>query len=416
MTAHAPANVNATSPSPRARPPRRNVPTMVQNLGAAGHGWVANGSGVASSQMNDTTDFCMGDRSAYVISTGAGAACQIRKLGGTSVDFTGKQIVLTLKVDDITHLSQVTFYAGSASLANFFRWTIFLRGSSNFYWWRSGEYMHLVLNWQDVSSTSGAPNRAAITDWQVFFTDDNTGNQIKGHVQAVAAEPEPSTLFPNGALTICFDDGYASQFTEGMKKLSSVGLPAVAYVIWDLIGTAGRLTLAQLQQLQNLDGWEIACHSFTQADHDAGFETLTAARVEANLRAIRAALAKNGLHGHDHFAYPMGHWNAATKALTSQMFTSARLIDDNTHETYPPADEQLLRCHTVINTDATAAINTLIDNAKTGHGHLILLFHDIVSAPTQSTQYSVANFGTIVDHAVSAGVTVDTLSGIYARG
>ena len=50
------------------------------------------------------------------------------------------------------------------------------------------------------------------------------------------------------------------------------------------------------------------------------------------------------------------------------------------------------------------------DDARTNNYWLILLFHKIVASPTVSTEYSITNFGTVVDDIATDGIAVKTIS------
>jgi peptidoglycan/xylan/chitin deacetylase (PgdA/CDA1 family) len=384
--------------------------SMVNTL-QSGHGASINGV-VTSSNLNDTSDYALGTQHASLV-TQLNTAASIRKLANPNIDMTGKSIVVWVKIDDITHLSTIDIYLGSASLANFFRFRIHTQGTAEAYSINSGEWVRLVVNWGDLASTTGAPVRTTITDWQVRVLDDNAGT-VTFRLGGIATVPEP-TQWPNGVVSVTFDDGYISQFDEARKKMDTYGFPGVAYLIRDRIGTSGFMTIAQLQQLQERSGWQIASHANTTAHHDNRLTTLSPNDLDADFRALKGWMLRNGFNGFDDFALPGGAFNPTVLAALARHFRSARTISDITHETIPVHHRLRLRSRTVISTDSTATIQGLIDNAFANKHWLILTFHRIVTTPGSSSEYSIANFGTLIDYLNTKGIPVVTVADVLRK-
>jgi peptidoglycan/xylan/chitin deacetylase (PgdA/CDA1 family) len=387
------------------------VPQTMVNAMQSGHGASVNGV-VTSSNLNDTSDAALGTQHASLV-TQLNTAASIRKLANPNIDMTGKSTVIWVKVDDITHLSTIDLYLGNASLANFFRFRVHTQGTAEAYSINSGEWVRLVVNWGDLASTTGAPVRTTITDWQIRVLDDNVGT-VTFRVGGIATVPEP-TQWPNGVVSLTFDDGYDSQFNEARKKMDTYGFPGTAYLIRDRIGTANFMTLAQLQQLQERSGWQIAAHANTTADHDNRLTSLTPDQLDADFRALKNWLLRNGFNGFDDFALPGGAFNPTVLAALARHFRSARTISDITHETIPVHHRLRLRSRTVISTDAAATIQTLIDNAFANKQWLILTFHKIVTSPANTGEYSIANFGTIIDYLNTKGIPVMTVGDVLRK-
>lgn len=388
-----------TLSSPAYQMPRSVQRSMVTAM-QAGHGWVTNGGGISASNLNDTSTSALGSQSAFVTSNGAAGQCRLRKTAGTNFDLTGKQIRIWLKIDDITHASSMSLVCGNATFANTFFfpiWTAGAAGASSYI--QSGEWISIVINFQDnqTGSNTGSPVRATVTDWQIGITDDNTGNPVTMHFGGLAVEPVPTT-FANGVCSVVFDDGFASQFTTARPIMDALGFAGTHYVICDVLGTGGVMTVAQLTQLQELSRAEIAGHSFANAVHTLGYPAFTLPQIEADLAAMRAFLFSNGFRGYDHLAYPHGDFNPTILPLIGKYHRSARTILSSPEETMPPANPLRLRCKTVLNTSSTASLQTLVDNAFAQQGWLILLFHDIATTASASTQYSTANFTTVMNY------------------
>jgi peptidoglycan/xylan/chitin deacetylase (PgdA/CDA1 family) len=396
-----------------------------------GHGWSASGSGVASSNVNDTVTFCRGTQSFQVVTTGTGAVANVRRLGSALPDLTGKAIRLVLRIADVTHLNQINVQIGSSSLANYFQWRLTTHASTAENQILSGEWATTTLSWADVRSaagtysisSTGVPSvTSGFTDFLVQTVDDNTGNPITLNLQAVEVVPDTTETFPSGVVSITFDDSYATQFTGARPKMDALGFRGTLYTICDVIGTGGYLTTAQLQSVQNNSGWEVAGHAYAVERHNDKYNTLTAAEVEDDIRMTRMWMIANGFTS-DSFAYPGGWFsrtsdNVSIESLTCRYFGNGRGISsaDNL-ETFPPPAPYRMRSITGIGSLAGGAAKGLPANLTGNGGALdrcqldgswtILTFHEITAGAAANTnQCSQADFDSIMDAIAARGIPV----------
>jgi peptidoglycan/xylan/chitin deacetylase (PgdA/CDA1 family) len=396
-----------------------------------GHGWSASGSGVASSNVNDTVTFCRGTQSFQVVTTGTGAVANVRRLGSALPDLTGKAIRLVLRIADVAHLNQINVQVGSSSLANYFQWRLHTHASTAENQILSGEWATITLSWADVRSaagtysisSTGVPSvTSGFTDFLVQTVDDNTGNPITLNLQAVEVVPDTTETFPSGVVSITFDDSYATQVTGARPSMDLRGFRGTLYTICDVIGTGGYLTTAQLQSVQNNSGWEIAGHAYSVANHNAKYNTLPAATVEDDVRKTRMWMVANGFTS-DSFAYPGGWFsrtsdNVSIESLTCRYFGNGRGISsaDNL-ETFPPPAPYRMRSITGIGSQAGGAAKGLPANLTGNGGALdrcqldgswtILTFHEITAGAAANTnQCSQADFDSIMDAIAARGIPV----------
>lgn len=397
----------------------------------SGHGWSASGSGVASSNANDTSTFCRGTQSFQAVTTGSGAVANIRRLGSALPDLTGKALRLVLRIADVTHLNQINVQVGTSSLANYFQWRMTTHASTAENQILSGEWATITLSWADVRSaagtysisSTGVPSvTSGFTDLLVQTVDDNTGNPLTINLQAVEVIPDTTETFPNGVVSITFDDSYATQFTGARPKMDTLGFRGTLYTICDVIGTGGYLTLPQLQTVQNNSGWEIAGHAYSVTNHNSKYNTLTAQVVEDDVRKTRMWMASNGFAS-DSFAYP-GGWFSKTsdgqsiEALTCRYFSNGRGISsaDNL-ESFPPPAPYRMRSITGIGSQAGASAKGLPANLTGNGGALdrcqlegswtILTFHEITAgAAANANQCSQTDFDSIMDAIAARGIPV----------
>lgn len=400
--------------------PRFQPGTLVSQL-QAGHGW----TGSTGFTANDTTDFTIGSQSAKILTPGDGGTYKIEKTG-LSLDTTGKQIRLRLKIDGLARINTWRFLAGNdTGYAASYSWDLALGGEGNTNYFVDGEWVTITLNFASATAT-GTPTRSGIVAIKVNTRDDSTGTGVTAHLQSVELVAEPTTTFPNGVVSIGFDDNWDSVWTLAKPKLDAVGFRATVHSIGDLVGLPGRLTSAQHLVMQQ-QGWEIAAHCQYNANHTSTLTALTEAAVEADMRAQVADMRSKGLRVQG-TAYPQGAYGAtsgggSTLNPTRRYFSYARTVYRRTVETFPPADLMRLRAQSGISTFsggyAPALLTTTttgdIDRAKTNRAWLHLVFHKIVTTtPAATSEVTQTDFNTIVDKIVSSGMACLPIADVLA--
>jgi peptidoglycan/xylan/chitin deacetylase (PgdA/CDA1 family) len=357
----------------------------------SGHGWTAN----VGTWSDDTADFVLGDRSWKVVTGGAGAAAYATKTLAAAVDLSDKFFRVIVKVDDITRLARLELFASvDTGFANYSRVTFGTNAGAA--WVRSGEWAVITLSRGDFVLEAGSMGGwSSIGTLRIRAIDNGGGNAATARFQLISASKEPS----RGIVSFTFDDQTLSQFTEARKKMDQYRFPGTAYVIADRVGGSGNATLAQLQNARDFSGWEIASHAYSGTVHDASHTGVTEAEAEADFLKLKHWLAKNGFAGGDHYAAPLGQWDATTRALARRYFRSLRTIYGHpattaaVRETWPPADPHRLRAWTVSSTNTLAQVEAAIDKAEANHEWLILLFHTI----GVGLNMTVSDFAGVVD-------------------
>lgn len=406
----------AYSGNPTPRQPLRPATTVVTGF-QSGHGFTTNGSGVGSSDLNDTTDFVKGTQAVRLTTGGAGGQCNLQK-NAVVLDTTDMSVVLYLKVDDLTHVSKVNlFIANESSFTNYYRWTMQNTAAVTDFL-KAGEWQRIVLSFGDAAVT-GAPVRdmaAATIRVQLI---DTAGGTVTAHIGGLELVPEPST-FPNGVVSITADDCWDSIYTLGKPRMDLYGFPMTNYVIAEAVDTSENLTVVQLRQLQDLHGWEIAGHAYSEAAHNStnGFADLSLPALDAELQRLRTWMTDNGFRGADHLSWPKGQSSAEMDEVAKNYFLTARTIHGGlsvTNETFPPANPMRLRAVSSISSLGVTAANvqTLIDQAFDNQSWLILVFHKITAgAASATTECSQADFNTIIDYINTKGIAVRTVGDV----
>lgn len=369
----------------------QNFPTTTTLVSLeSGHGFVKQST--AGTQTDDTTDFVKGTQSLKLTTDGDNAVVFTRKASITpTIDMTGKAFVIWIKTDGIADLSEFTFYASSNNMGSFWYWTI-----KNTFTNDDDVWFPITLSWSDATA-SGTPDRTAINCFQWRVRDDGTG-AVETYLGGIHSMNEAS----GGVVSITFDDNWLSQYEVARPIMDLYGFKGAIYTIPNSVGTTNYMTLAQLKSLQDQSGWDICGH------HETNLTTV--ADPDATVKEVREWLANNGFNkGASEFAYPNGAWDDDVLAAVKKYFRSARGIQEFVEQPVTP-DLYRLKVFLVINTTTTAAIQAAVTDAINNNDWLILVFHKIVTTPTVSTEYSTANFTTVMADINSQGIDVKTVS------
>lgn len=357
----------------------------------AGHGWTGNGKGsfsdVGAPLIVNT------DRSFKIETNGKGEASVATSPELAPVDLTDSHVAFHSQVSFSNRLDLVKLRLASGNISTDYAEAVI---------WEDGEdpiALGSTFEMQSIPTgrfaVTGTVDWGAIERAQIILTDNGTG-AVTLYVAGIYAVPGPQRAI----LTFAFDDGYASVFSRALPKLSAYRYPASAYVITDIIGDEGILSLDQLYTLRDQHHWEIGGHAFTLAAHNLpdGFDSLEGEELEDEVDGLRGWLDEHGFR-RDTMAYPKGAAGMETRALIKRDYGAGRVTAMGP-ETIPSRDDYTLRGSSLDGlTQTPASIIEAIDEAVAAGSWLILTFHNIVSgSPAAAVEYKESGFGEIVDH------------------
>ena len=405
--------------SPKTRPLKK----MWAFPGAVGHGFVSAGSTGTVFNLNDTADFSLGDRSVSLTTAGTGAAnstyARLAKTGLT-IDATGNYVRIWLKISDVTRLTTLNLILGDNALANTYQAQLFNispMGSSveRKSIIKSGEWTAVDVPWSSFTVSAGTPSRSAITAAAVLaFDGGSTVGPVTVRWNGVGGVAEDTTTYPNGVISLTFDDTYSEAFTVARPYMDIYGFAGTLYPIQSLFGTAGRLTEQQALDLMRIGGWDFGYHSTTQATHDDGFDTYTEAQLVTEFETQRAWASQRGIPG-DSFAWPLVYFNALSQRVASRYFRTARAGGEISVETLPPSDAYRIRPIPVGSGVTLATLKARVDQVKAGRGWGVFTFHRIVTAGPGSNDTTTAIFQALMDYISAQGVQVSTVGQVMDR-
>lgn len=407
--------------------PAWGQPSKVVTRFQSGHGFTSSGSGVGTATLNDTVNPLPGyAQCVTLVTAGNSAAANITNTSVTSFDATASALRIRVQVAQVARILELDVFVGDTAFTNYYKWTPVVSGASQLL--TDGDWVVLQLSWHDAVVT-GTPTRSACTAVQITAYD--TGSAATVRIQSVELVPDASAIFPNGVVSVCFDDSWDSALA-GAKKLTQYGYNATEFLIRDALGTTGYLTATQVRTLHDEHGWEIAAHADTGVNHGTGYTGLTAAQVEADVVAQRQWLVSKGLRDADGFAYPRGlhGLTSDSKPILDSIrdrFSYARTTHSSTAgEVLPPAEQFRLRGISDISgftggvpaSAFTTSTTGHLDRCKAQRSWLILVFHKIAATPAATTEITQADFDAIIDainaKSIPCMAVADVLGTLYA--
>jgi peptidoglycan/xylan/chitin deacetylase (PgdA/CDA1 family) len=223
-------------------------------------------------------------------------------------------------------------------------------------------------------------------------------------------QPYQPTGFNRPLVTLTFDDGWATHYTNGLPILNKYGLNGTFYLVSGSMNTPGSMTTAQISALQSA-GNQLASHTVTHPD----LTTLSAAALDNELSSSQSTLKSNFGGAFSDFASPYGAYNNATISAISKYYRSHRTVDTG-YNGKTDTDMYRLRVQNIANTTTPAEVQGWINEAIRTNTWLIIVYHQIDSAPTAG-EYSVtpANFDAQLAGLKNSGVTVATMTQAIAE-
>lgn len=383
----------------------------------SGHGWTSGGTGI-SATLNDTSNPGLGSQSA-TFTTGVGQIGYVESPTiSPAINLTGKTFAVLVRIPAavLDNMSYAYVYAGSGgSFANYNNFRIRLRSQQQNNQSASttgDEWVWLTCPRSQMAVGAGTVDLTAINKIRVV-AGPLAGVQTTLSVAAVATIDLPTTKFPNGAVSLTFDDGYASLATMAKTYMDKYGMRGTVFPIREVIDGAGKVTTAQLQAMAR-NGWEVALHTDTLSAHAAGFIGSSDTTIRTELGNDQRGLAALGLGRRTGFAWPRGQLDGTSVQSVRRHASYGRLNDfASGAETLPPADAYRIRSWPIAATDTLGTLTALVDAAKTGLAWQVFTIHDIVSSgATGGQQMNQSTFNSLIDYLATAGVPVLSISDV----
>jgi peptidoglycan/xylan/chitin deacetylase (PgdA/CDA1 family) len=369
------------------------------------HGFVL--ASEAGTQLQDAASFAIGSESLRLMTLGDGSPVFTRKSDIVpALNFTDRLLKVWVKVNGTENLPELRLTVTGDDFGTYTDYWI--AGDAGMQASFLGENRWNILTLSKGHSTAeGLSDISGVESIQIRAVDDGSGRPVTIWVNSLSLV----TRNDRPVVTFTFDDGFETDYVVARPVLDRYHFPATAYVIPSMVGGADRLNLTQLKDLQDLNGWDIASHSYSHSN----LTSIPASEIENELLLSKQFLTNNGFaNAAVHFAYPYGEFdNGDLKSQVQKYYKTARTAE-GAFETLPPSDPYRLRAMVVTNSTTPADVSEQVQSAIANGDWLILVFHRIVESDAdEAFKYPVSDFATIVDDVASRGVDVMTISQVY---
>ena len=288
-------------------------------LGAAYEGatvtWsVDSGVGAITSATQSLSDATGHAGAVWALGTGAGT-----QLASASVATRGSVVVVAFVADAVAGAATDAFLLADSVLLSAAGETVFLAPSFLDQYGNTAAATSVTWN----SSDPGVAMVAA----DGLVTGQGSGTT---YVTASLGSPTDSilvTVVPRGAITVTFDDGWLTTYTEARAVMQEFDLRGNVSVYTEAVdfNFPAYMDLTQLQDLHD-DGWSMVSHTVS---HDS-LSTLSVPVLDFELRTSQQWLIDRGFDRASHiFIVPYHIWPDSVRPAVATYYTAARGVSAN---------------------------------------------------------------------------------------
>jgi peptidoglycan/xylan/chitin deacetylase (PgdA/CDA1 family) len=196
--------------------------------------------------------------------------------------------------------------------------------------------------------------------------------------------PIPSFTWQHtGLITIWFDDGWLSEFTEALPLMEKFGFKGAVAIAVNFVCYSAFMTWDELRDLQNL-GWETTAHSVS---HNCNLDYYTTETIQHELLDSKKIITAHGLRA-DQFVMPCGYSRAQIAdhfvdkyppivEMSKRYYSSYRTTASTRNNTLPLLDAYNLNAFQLRSTTTDKDIQDKINQAIKNKEWLIFVFHQV---------------------------------------
>lgn len=354
----------------------------------------------------DTSLKSQGTGSLKVTSTGG----IVNAYKPTALDLRNGWISLDYRIDNKANLTAISFFLDASGTAL----TKYAQIPSGLPIAEEGVWVTRRIHVSDLSYAGGCTEadlaNVGSIRVRVFGVSSTTVNVNVDNIRFWPASNQ-------GAVSFRFDDGLSSHKTLVAPALEALGVRGAFYVHTSTIGTANRMTSADLVAL-DAAGHDVCSHGYSEVD----VTSLNTAQLLDHLQRAKDDLAAWGIDAR-HYAFPFGKYFSSQLPAVLGIYDTARSTTDASTTTYgqshvgmhhpTPLLDGLTTGRIVVAADSQATINGLIAEARRRGTHLSLIFHEVVSSGATASQVNLSTIQAAVQYAQAQGVRVLNVSDAY---
>ena len=384
-TAHA-------SSAPAAGPPA--APSEVLSDMQDPRAWVL--SSDDGSVRPDTSTHSHGTQSLQLTTTGDPDRPTSADLALQGVNMTDCQWDLWLRAEDYRQIGSILLELGGDD-ENCLRLDV----APDMRTLRTGSWCRVTVNRAAERAVVGRPHLERVT--RVRLTVKPASDSAPSRLWLGYLGTLPTA--DSGIVSISFDDGYDSDYKTARAIMQDCGIgAATSYVIADKVGLPGRMSTAQLAEMRERHGWDIAAHASTD------LTTLDETGVRRELETIRSFLLEHGYpEGAAHFALPMGRYNDLVLRTSQSYFDSLRTIDV-APETLAPGDPYRLRVFYCGSYTTESQVEKALARCQEHRCWTHMVFHRVDEDPDDAPEsVAAATFKRFMKRVADSGLPVRTV-------
>jgi peptidoglycan/xylan/chitin deacetylase (PgdA/CDA1 family) len=209
------------------------------------------------------------------------------------------------------------------------------------------------------------------------------------HIRAADQTTEALKPFDQPLISVTFDDGWESVYTEALPVMQENGIATTQYIITDVFDNYQYMSLAQLHSMQDA-GHEIGSHTVSHAD----LTTLDETKLGHELLDSKKLLQNEFKAPVNDFTSPYGSYNKHTLETIGNYYRSQKNAEGdpdaneleaiNIRNSFDPLN---IKSYSVRQNTTLDDIQKLIKAAKENNGWLVLTYHQI---DTSNETFSVS--------------------------
>ena len=245
--------------------------------------------------------------------------------------------------------------------------------------------MPVIIPWANFAVAFGAPTRTGITVLQLGVKDIGGGNPVTYKLGGVGTYLEGDARYPNGVISLDFDDSYAEAWTTAKSVLGKYGYRATLYPIVERLGTTNYLTVDQIRALRDSYGWDVGGHCVLNAQHSSRVG-VSESEVRTMLTELREWQRQNGVESAA-YAYPAGNFDKALQNIVGQYYSFAR-TNDGKHAQLPGAARMNVSALSVGSNRTLASAQAFVDAAFAEKSWITFVFHNLDSSGSRRMSLS----------------------------
>lgn len=217
-----------------------------------------------------------------------------------------------------------------------------------------------------------------------------------------------------GAVSLSFDDGLLSAYTEALPILEEYGIRGTSYVYPEAQvekekggGYEDFMSWDQIKSLQDDYGWEIGSHAYSHPH----LTQIPKYQMRREIKVAYKQFKRRGINAAG-FASPYGEYNDNVLNYVSRYHSYHRNAFGGAFNDLSTQNDYNLNAVEVAYDMTPDQVKTLIDEAVSDNKWLILYWHDLVPGDPTPFTYNIDDFREVVEYLAGQTTRVEPVRDI----